>query len=314
MSSDSQALQNSTSKFNWALVSIGAAVLAFFYGYIPLFANGNVSTFEWLVNNWNQETNYEHGFLVPILMIGLIIYRWADLKKMPHTTAWTGLLVLIFGITLFVLGVWLTQARISVGSFSIVIWGAVLFLFGWRVAWATLVPIFLLYSAIYIPGLQQATNGLQLIATEIADKGAQLLGIATIRTGNTISSAVEGAWGFDIAEGCSGIRSLMAMVLISVVYAYIAKLVLWKKVVVCLMAIPLAIMVNAIRITTILLIADLGFEKFAEGIYHDYAPFFIFPLGIAGLLLVHAILQWPDRRKTRVIIKRTGTETAPSLD
>lgn len=314
MSIDSQPLQNSSTKANWALVAIGAALLAFFYGYLPLFSDGNISSIGWLISSWNKETNYEHGFLVPIIMIGLIIYRWADLKKMPHTTAWTGLFVLIAGILFFVLGVWLTQARISVGSFSIVVWGAVLFLFGWRVAWTTLVPIFLLYSAIYIPGLQQATNGLQLIATEIADVGAKILGIATIRTGNTISSAVEGAWGFDIAEGCSGIRSLMAMVLISVVYAYIAKLALWKKVVVCLMAIPLAILVNAIRITTILLIADLGFENFAKGIYHDYAPFFIFPLGITGLLLVHAILQWPDRRKTRVIIKRTGTDTAPTLD
>lgn len=314
MSSDSQPLQNTSSKANWALVAIGAAVLAFFYAYIPLFSKGAVSTAGWLVNSWNKETNYEHGFLVPIIMIGLIIYRWADLKKMPHNTAWTGLFVLIGGITLFVLGAWLTQARISVGSFSIVIWGGVLFLFGWRVAWTTFVPIFLLYSAIYIPGLQQATNGLQLIATEIADVGAKLFGIATIRTGNTISSAVEGAWGFDIAEGCSGIRSLMAMVLISVVYAYIAKLAFWKKIVVCLMAIPLAIMVNAIRITTILMIADLGYEEFAKGIYHDYAPFFIFPLGITGLLLVHAILQWPDRRKTRVVIKRTGSDAAPSSD
>ncbi len=314
MSSNSQNLQTTPSKANWALAAIGVAVLAFFYGYLPLFSKGAASTTGWLVSNWTAETNYEHGFLVPIIMIGLIMYRWADLKKMPHTTAWTGLLVLVGGIALFVLGVWLTQARLSVGSLSIVIWGAVLFLFGWKVAWMTFVPIFLLYSAIYIPGLQQATNGLQLIATEIADKGAQLFGIATIRTGNTISSAVEGAWGFDIAEGCSGIRSLMAMVLISVVYAYVAKLALWKKVVVCLMAIPLAILVNAIRITTILLIAEMGFEDFAKGIYHDYAPFFIFPLGITGLLLVHGILQWPNRRKTRVIIKRTGTDATPTTD
>lgn len=312
MSASSQAHQFTSSKANWTLVAIGAAVLAYFYGYLPLFSKGNNSTATWLVDSWNKETNYEHGFLVPVIMIGLIIYRWADLKKMPHTTAWTGLAVLIFGIALFILGIWLTQARLSVASFSIVIWGAVLFLFGWRVAWTTFVPIFLLYSAIYIPGLQQATNGLQLVATEIADIGAKLLAIPTIRTGNTISSAVEGAWGFDIAEGCSGIRSLMAMVLISIVYAYVAKLAMWKKVVVCLMAIPLAILVNAIRITTILLIADLGYENFAKGIYHDYAPFFIFPLGIAGLLLVHGILQWPDRRKTRVVVKRTGSDPAPS--
>lgn len=314
MSSDSQNLQTTPSKLNWVLIAIGVAVLAFFYGYLPLFSKGSASAAKWLVESWNQETNYEHGFLVPIIMIGLIIYRRADLKKMPHTTAWTGLFVLIGGIAMFVLGVWLTQARLSVGSFSIVVWGAVLFLFGWRVAWTTFVPIFLLYSAIYIPGLQQATNGLQLIATEIADKGAQLFGIATVRTGNTITSAVEGAWGFDIAEGCSGIRSLMAMVLISVVYAYIAKLALWKKVVVCLMAIPLAILINAIRITTILLIAEMGYEDFAKGVYHDYAPFFIFPLGIVGLLMVHGILQWPERRKTRVVIKQTGPDSTLTSD
>jgi exosortase len=177
------------------------------------------------------------------------------------------------------------------------------YLAGWRAARATFLPVFFLWLAIPVPGLVQATNGLQVIATKLGFLGSQAFGIDAIYSGTNIQSGVAGKWGFDIAEGCSGIRSLMAMLLIAAVYVYLIDLPVWRKALVFVAALPLAIAVNAIRITSIILLAEFVDKDFAAGIYHDWASFFIFPLGIIGMLGVHQLLTL-DRRVRRRVVRR----------
>lgn len=285
-----------------------------FYGFFPVMGSGagKLSTLAVLENNWTTETDYGHGYLVPPLILALLAYGFwkaGPIERDPATARW-GLVVFLFGILLWVAAFRVIQWRLSVASLCFVLWGAIWYLGGWKAAKISLLPIFMLALAVPVPGMIQATNGLQVVATQLGYVGSKLFGVECYRSGTNIQSATPGKWGFDIAEGCSGVRSLMAMVLIAAVYVYIVQLPMWRRAVLFAAALPLAILVNAFRIVTILVIAEYGSAEFAGGIYHDYASFFIFPIGLFGMLATHQLLTLDRRVKKRVV--RRMTTSAPT--
>ena len=291
-------------RFDAAVALVLIALLIGIYGFFPAF--GGVSTLGILESSWNEENDYGHGYLVGPLIIGLLAWKfWKTPVGPRESNARYGLPVVLLGILLWIFAYRVLQWRVAVGSLTVIVWGTFWYLFGWRVARVAAMPIFLLCFAVPVPGLVQATNNLQVVATQFGFYGAQVFGVECLQSGTNIQSAVAGKWGFDIAEGCSGIRSLMAMVLIAAVYAYTIQLPLWRKILIFAAAVPLAILVNAIRIVTILLLAEYVSADFAAGIYHDYASFFIFPLGLIGMLGVHQILTLDRRVKTRVVRRMT---------
>jgi exosortase len=94
----------------------------------------------------------------------------------------------------------------------------------------------------------------------------------------------SGDWGFDIAEGCSGIRSLIAMIMITAIYVHIFEPKIWKKVTILAFSIVFAIVGNAGRLFTIIIVAKLGFSKFAGGAYHDWSDWFFFPIALLTMV------------------------------
>ena len=287
------------------------ALLAGFYGLFEAYGpGGQQSALAVLESSWNDETDYSHGYLVGPLILVMLAIRFWKRDAGPRDRAMAGLAVLCLGLVMWVVAYRVLQWRVAVASLSVVVWGMLWFLCGWRTARATFLPVFFLWLAIPVPGLVQATNGLQVLATKFGYLGSQLFGVEAIHSGTNIQSAVAGKWGFDIAEGCSGIRSLMAMVLIAAVYIYLIDLPVWRKVVVFAAALPLAILVNAVRITSILVLGEYASPAFAAGIYHNWASFFIFPLGIVGMLGVHQLLTL-DRRVRRRVVRRTQGPAAP---
>lgn len=198
------------------------------------------------------------------------------------------------------------QWRLAVGSLPLIVMGSALYLWGWNISKYLLVPLSLVYFAIPMPGLLQATNSLQLIATKTAYHLSTLLGLDLTIAGNEINSSDPDKWGFNVAEGCSGLRSLMALTLVGTLYAYTTQKRLWKGLVLFIATIPLAIVANALRITTIILIAEHISPSFAGGVYHDWSGFFFFLIfGLAGLVLVHYLLDWnTNRATTRRLIKQ----------
>ena len=108
-----------------------------------------------------------------------------------------------------------------------------------------------------------------------------------------------------LQKGCSGIRSLMALVMISAIYAYFTQKKLWKMAVLFTCALPLALVANFLRIFTIIVIAEMGYAEFAAGAYHDWAGLlFFFPIALVGLFLVDKLL---NRRENRKVV-RTRTQ------
>jgi len=293
------------------LVLLLIAVIVGFYGFFPAYGPGGYqSALSWLKSTWTSETDYGHGFLIGPLILALLWWRFSQEPSFERKHAVGGLFVFLGGILLWIIAYRVMQARVAVASLSFVAWGGTWYLFGWKAAKLSFLPFFLLLLAIPVPGLIQATNGLQVLATKFGYHGAKLFGVDCLYSGTNIQSAIAGKWGFNIAEGCSGIRSLMAMILISTVYVYIIDLPLWRRALVFLAALPLAIFVNAIRITSIILIAEYGDKEFAAGIYHNWASFFIFPIGILGMLGVHQLLTL-DRRVRKRVVRRQKTSPTP---
>jgi len=192
--------------------------------------------------------------------------------------------------------------------------GGAWYLWGWRVAKILAFPLFFFWLAIPPPSFQQATNQLQIIATSMAHHGASLFGVETLVQGNEISSA-HGKWDpLEIAKGCSGIRSLMALLMISGAWACAANLAFWKRVVLFLSAFPLAILGNTLRIISIFVIGEYGDAKWARNTWHDWSGLLLFyPFSLLLLLVLHSILEGglPWRNKHSKQLRRvtvTGGE------
>ncbi len=294
-----QSLPQEISKWilsNWMLVAavvISTALITWFFGgevrYGP---HREDSAFRWLYYAWNPETDYEHGILFPFLIAGLIIYRARDLKAAAGEVDYRGLLVVLAGVLFYVAGYRTLQPRVTVGALPFIVWGSIFYLWGWRVAKITAFPVFFFLLAIPLPNFQQATTQLQLLATSLAHHGSSLFGVETTVRGTEILP-VHGVWEpLKIAAGCSGIRSLMALLMISASWAYVAKLPLWKKVVLFMMAFPLAIFGNALRVISIFVIAEYGNEAWAKGTWHDWSGLLLFyPFSLFLLLTTHSLLE-----------------------
>ncbi|MBK1827839.1 exosortase/archaeosortase family protein [Haloferula rosea] len=303
----------------WTGVLIIGLMIAGFYFLIPGFGGQqHLSSPHWLKRSWNEENDFEHGILVPIICFALLAWKWGTLRTLaskvtaPQKSQWVGLIIAVLGSLFFVLAYRTGQARLAIGGLPMILWGSTWFLWGWPIARLTFFPLFLLWLAIPVPQFQHATYKLQMLSTKLAEIGCGWLGVETEVRGTQIFS-VDSKWEpLKIDEGCGGIRSLMALILISSVWAYLAKMPLWKKLVLMLSAFPLAIIGNMFRLTSIFVIAEYGDPDFAKDTWHDWSGLVIFyPISLLLLLAVHSILEGgiPKLRKLK---QTTVTVTEPT--
>lgn len=296
---------------------ISLLVIFAFYGLVPRYSSDRAhSVLQWLASTWNSETDYEHGWLVPVVIIGLIAYRFKDLGQLAQRNKWNGLglISVILGALLYVAAYRTFQPRIAAGGLPFLLWGSCFYLWGWNVAKILAFPFFFFWLAIPLPSFQQATTHLQLIATSMAHFGSGLFGVETKVIGTTILP-LKGDWKpLEIATGCSGIRSLMALMMISSAWAYVARIRMWQKAVLLLSAIPLAIIGNSLRVVSIFVIAEYGDEKWAATTWHDWSGILLFyPFSIFLLLSLHSIfeggLPW-KKNKLRVVRREQVVQPA----
>jgi len=278
-----------------------AGVIIYFFGIAHIYSelhNRRSGVIPWMVDSWNPRNDLLHGFAVPFLFIAFIMASWKTMRKQPLAPSWVGLIPLGIGVLLFIVSVRVIQPRVALIGWPFIVFGACYFVCGWKVARYILFPAFFWYFAIPVPGLQQATNGLQVIVTKSCYEVGSLMGMDLALSGNNIASAT-GKWNeLNIAEGCSGIRSIMALVMISAIYAYFTQKKVWKMAFLFVCALPLALVANFFRIFTIIILAEFGFSEFAAGVYHDWAGLlFFFPIALAGLFLLDRLLNWQINKK-----------------
>ena len=196
----------------------------------------------------------------------------------------------------------------AVGALPLILLGGAWYLAGPQTARQCAFPLLFFWLCIPLPSFQQATVGLQIIATELGHWGASIFGVDTYLQGTNIRST-GGHWdAFNIAGGCSGMRSLMALLMLSAAWAYLSDLKFWKKCVLFLSAIPLAVIGNGVRITSIVVMAEYGNPEFASKTWHDWSGLlFFFPISLFGLAAVHSLLAgeliWKPSQRKKLVVK-----------
>jgi exosortase len=184
------------------------------------------------------------------------------------------------------------------------IYGTVLYLWGKQVARIILFPCAFLIFLVPFGAIEQATFRLQFVITSVVGLLSKLVGLQIDAVGTTLNAS-DGRFNFMIAEGCSGIRSLTAMVMLTAVYVHVAERQLWKKIIVVGFSVLFALVGNIGRIFTIVLVAKFVDPKFAEGLYHDYSDWFFFPIALLAMYFFSRLVN------SEIFNRRTAAAASP---
>ena len=272
------------------LIAAIAATIVYFFGAVHLFTEGRLSTFVWAWQAWTPETNYEHAKLIPLIVALLI---WCDRKKLKAATVesskW-GWPFIILGLLLFVAGARTMQARITLTSLPVLLFGIVLYVWGKNVARVLFFPIAFLLFMVPLNFLTQATFRLQFIETAIASTVCNLIGIKVNTIGTLVNSA-DNAFRFQVDEGCSGIRSLMAIAMFSAIYGHFTLDRFWKKFVLFAGSLLFAIIGNAGRLISVFIVGRFFGQNLAGGSYHAVAGFISFACAFIAMILFAKLLN-----------------------
>ena len=293
------AVKFSPSSIDWARVALGIAILGLvYYAYFvqAVEAHGamRLSCYRWLVNHWSAISNYSHGPLIPLIAIGLVWWKWADVSKASIEPFPAGVAVLVVAMTMYYMGVKAVQPRAVVFSFVLLLYGLTLTLGGRQLFRQLFFPITFLLLMIPLNFLDEVV-GFPL-RMEVAETSTALLnwfGIETVRRGTAIYSAV---FQFDVADPCSGIRSLMALTTVTAAYGYVTQHAQWKRWVLFLSAMPLAVLGNVARVTSIALVAQVYGQELATKTYHEYSGYIVFGVALSTMVLIGFLLNFPYRR------------------
>lgn len=280
-----------------------AAVFLYFQGFLEMFGKQrDISSLVAIVRSW-PENHYDHGYFILPAVAFLMWRNWQDVKKATIKPSGAGLFWVVAALAIFLLGIQSKHYRLTIMSIPPLFYGTIIYLWGKEVARNFIFPLLLFYFAVPVPGLIQATNGLQLIVTKAAVWMGQLCGMDVSRAGNQIE--MVGAGGFNVDEGCSGIRSVVALTLVAFVYGYFTHKEWWKRLTIFALAVPVAMVANAARIFSILLVAKIS-PSFAKGDYHDYSGFVTFGVAVVVLMLISYVLnnglKW---KRAKTVVRRS---------
>ena len=305
----------------WLAVLMIAGTAIYFLGIhhsYPSTLGKSLAHWTWLA--CNSKNDFIHGRFIPLVFAVLCFISWRKAREEPvsQSPVW-GIASLALGIGLYLMSVRAIQPRLALFGLPFLILGGLMFAFGPKITRHFIFPAFFWYFSIPIPGIQQGTALLQVVVTEGCYNAGTLFGMQLVNDGNTITSIGANSWNFDIAEGCSGIRSMMALAMISAIYANYTQKTLWKKLFLFACSLPLSLLGNFGRIFTIMVLAHLGFQEFAAKTYHDWAGLLIFfPIALAGLFVVDFMLNFRDRDRkqlVRRVVNRSDTrEFVPATD
>jgi exosortase len=258
--------------------------VVYFFGFLPLYANRSQPIWEWAWLRFLPQYNQEHSKLIPFAVLFLVWYHRDRIRAARKEGNNLGLILVGIGVACYLLAARAFQPRVALFGFPFLIYGMVLYLWGREVARILRFPIALLFFMIPLGAIEQMTFRLQFLIIGFVKVLSSLCGIAIYSVGTSIRP-VHGDWGFEIAEGCSGIRSLIAMVMLTAIYVHLCERKVWKKVTILAASVLFAIIGNAGRIFTIIILGQLGFPRFAGGIYHDWSSQLIFfPIALLCML------------------------------
>jgi len=243
-----------------------------------------------LVKEWTNNPNFSHGFFVPAFSLFVLWQDRARLTQEPAKPSSWGLPIIAFALSVLVVGVLGAELFLSRISLLLLIAGLVIFFRGWACFRAVLFPWAFLFLMVPIPSIvfAEITFPLQMLASRIAAIFLPLLGVPVLREGNVINLPVMP---LEVAEACSGIRSLLSLLTLAVIYGYLVETRVWVRVVMALASIPIAVAANSLRIVGTGLLVQYWSPDKAEGFFHSFSGWLLFVVSLAMLFLLHRVLQ-----------------------
>lgn len=267
-------------KVPWAAIAWFTALLVIVY----------FPTWKALVKQWATDEDVGHGFLVPLVAGYVAWQRRDELLSLEWKPAWSGLAVMFWGVAQSVVGILGVELFLQRTSILVTLVGMLLVLGGTAAVRILLFPLLLLPFMIPIPAViyNQVTFPLQLFASSVAETVLGWLNIPVLRDGNVLHLASQT---LSVAEACSGIRSLLSLSFLALVYAYFFDKKVWMRGALLIGVIPIAILANAARVTVTGILSDEVSPELAHGFYHTLEGWIVFLVAFAMLLVLHTVIN-----------------------
>lgn len=242
-----------------------------------------------LFDVWSNNEDYSHGFFVIPISLYIAWGKRDEILNGHLKPSWVGLPLLICGAMGYAVALLVRFHTLTYVSMMTIIVGVLLFFGGWRLIKILILPIFFLLFMFPIPTAYYIliTNPLKLMITKISMSLIYLLGIPVYREGNILYLATTS---LEVAEACSGIRSLYSYLMLGCLFAYMSDRRL-SKIILLISTIPLAILVNIIRVTGTGILANYYGSSVAQGFFHEFTGFVLFGVGLTVLFLEYYLLE-----------------------
>lgn len=254
----------------------------------------------WLEQLWT-DPYYSHCFFVP-LFSAWVIWRTRDkFQNLPLNPNWWGMVVSVVAVGILILGVFGAEEFLSRASLLVLLAGVVIQFCGWRYFRTGLFAWAVLFLMIPLPRLlfAELTLPLQFLSSRLGSGLLDLAGVQNLREGNLIH--LHGLT-LDVAEACSGLRSLMSLVTVAVIYGYVFSSKTWVRFLLVIGAVPIAIVANGFRIMGTGVVGEYWGRDKSEGFFHGFSGVVVFVFSFVLLILLGQAVQ----RTLEMVRRRTA--------
>ena len=243
-----------------------------------------------LIDAWSTDDNYSHGFFIVPLAAFFAWERRRAFAAAPVRGSAFGLLVVAGSMALLVAGLLGAELFLSRVSLIGAIAGSILFLFGWQRLRIVLFPLAFLLLMVPLPALifNKIAFPLQLVASHVGEYTISSLEIPIQREGNVLILANAT---LEVAEACSGIRSLVSLFTLGIVFGYFVDRRPWVRALIALSAVPVAILANGLRVASAGVAAHNFGAAGVEGLFHDFSGWVVFIVAFLMMLGFQRLLQ-----------------------
>jgi exosortase len=244
-----------------------------------------------LGHDWSADPNVSYGFFVPFLTAYVVWQDRARLTRLKPAPSNFGLVLMAIGAALLCMGPpgLNTFAFATRVALILSITGVILFLRGFATLRALIYPLLLMVLMIPLPGfiLERITFPLQIGASQMAERGLDLIGYSVLREGNILRLPTTT---LDVAEACSGLRSLLALTFLGQAYVCLLDGRKWMRAVMALLVIPVAVLANAVRIIASAIAASYR-REWVQGIFHESTGWIVFVVAFVCIVMLHSMFN-----------------------
>ena len=269
----------------WILTAAAVALISLLYA--PVIYS--------LVRQWLDDSNYHHGILIPVISAFLLWRRRGELRSGGGRHL-AGLLLALAAAGLLITGTAAAELFTMRVSLPLMILGLVIFIFGRNAAKSAGGPLLLLLLMVPLPYIIyfKITFPMQILSARLSAGVLDAMRVSVMRRGNILMLP---GYTLEVIAACSGLRSMMTMFTLAVVFTFVYDISRTRKLILVLLSLPVAVAANTVRLVITALGAFFVGPSFADGPLHEASGMIVFMAGLLMLLLCAGILKWTKARQ-----------------